>query len=179
MSRHIVLNSSRTSFADHAIAIDRLSYPTEALHLTQLDRIVQLRPSMHYLDGLDAIEADSKRAAKSAQEAGQEGEETDGEEKKEAPAKKAQSFSVSIKGNSGAMGPGGPGGQGMGPPTSDRDVLMASRRRAEGESWVELDWRGYADQRWKAEVQRKAEEQLYAKGTTRLKCQTKPREYLP
>lgn len=132
----------------------RRTYPhAEALHLTQLDRILQLRPSMHHLDGLDALEAEDKRNAAKAFASEQTGNESEGGEGAPHPAaaakkekKTAYNVGVKFNGTPGGPGAGGGGGfggrgQGDGPGYDARDALMASRRRAEGENWVELDWR--------------------------------------
>jgi DNA-directed RNA polymerase-3 subunit RPC5 len=115
----------------------------KALHLTPVDSILQLRPSMHYLDALDAIAQQEKRRAQA-----EPGEETDdgstaedvgkGSAKaKEKEKKKAQSLSVSIRADSGG---GSLGARGKGGVTDSRDLLMLADREAESERWIDLDW---------------------------------------
>lgn len=108
-----------------------------ALHLTPLHSILQLRPSMHYLDGLDDLADAEKRRVPSG--GGGDGEEEEGGEAAAAaaPAKKVQNINVTIRG-----GPDGPGGgRGGAGPMDSRDLLMAAQREAEAEKWVNLDWR--------------------------------------
>ncbi|CAO1632379.1 unnamed protein product [Parajaminaea phylloscopi] len=153
----------------------------QALHLTHLDRVVQLRPSMHHLDGLDILEAQEKRSTARLHGAGEdsdaEGAEAEQAKEQAAKKKKAMSYNVSFQGD-GGRGPGGPGGGGAN--TSEKDQLMASKRRAEAEEWVDLEWRdlhGRAQHR--SEVLNLFSSQLFAGSKTKLKCKTKPRDYLP
>ncbi|PWN20769.1 hypothetical protein BCV69DRAFT_287525 [Microstroma glucosiphilum] len=162
----------------------------QALHLTQLDRILQLRPSMHHLDGLDALEAEDKRNAAKAFAGEQTGNESEGGEGAPHPAaaakkekKTAYNVGVKFNGTPGGPGAGGGGGfggrgQGDGPGYDARDALMASRRRAEGENWVELEWRDLHGHH-KEDVQATISSQLFAGSKAKLKCRTKPRDYLP
>lgn len=136
--------------AAEAAHLTSLRSCTDALHLTHLDRIVQLRPSMHHLDGMDAIDAEEKRnsARRGAggfttgdeEEAGGDEEGASAAAAAAAKKKKAQSVNVSIK-DGGAAG-GGRGGQGGQGTTQDsKDQLMQSKRAAEGEDWIDLEWR--------------------------------------
>lgn len=152
------------------------SISTEALHLTQLDRVLQLRPSMHYLDGLDEMEAETKRLASKGGPVEEDADDADEDAKKATPVKKNQSISQSIKAGSGASGPGGPG---MNGPFFDGNALMAPYRKAQGENWIELDWRDSKDLKYKDEVKEIVEKGLFASGRSELKCRTRPREYLP
>lgn len=161
------------SFARHIIH-------TEALHLTHLDRVVQLRPSMHHLDGLDTMEAQAKRMEAKAN-ADEEGSDND-EAAAAAAAKKKKptSVNVTVKGEAGQSGGqpgrGGPGG-GAGPMDA-KDTLMAAKRLAEAENWVDLEWRD-AQGRHAGEVKNIMAAQLFAGSKRELKCTTKARDYLP
>jgi DNA-directed RNA polymerase-3 subunit RPC5 len=95
---------------------------------------------MHYLDALDAMAQQEKRRAQA-----EPGEETDegsmtedagkAKEKKKAVA---QNLSVSVRGDQG----GGPSGaRGKGVVSDSRDVLMLADREAEGERWIDLEWK--------------------------------------
>lgn len=96
---------------------------------------------MHYLDGLDVLEAQAKRSTARALDIEGESdvERTEAERAKEQAAKKKKvmSYNVSFQGEGGRRGSAGPVGAGM----SDKDHLMASKRRAEAEEWVDLEWR--------------------------------------
>lgn len=144
-----------------------------ALHLTQLDRIVQLRPSMHHLDGLDAIDKEEKRNA--ARLSAQTDDEESEAEKKPAGAKApAQGFNVAVRV---AGGRDGAGGGGM---TDRGDALMAAQHRAEAESWLDLQWRDlHGGERDKQQVQEILSSQLFAGSKTRLTCATRAADYLP
>jgi hypothetical protein len=103
---------------------------------------VQLRPSMHYLDALDSLAQQEKRRAQA--EPGEdldEGSTTEDGGKGSSRVKekkKAQSLSVSIRGDQG----GGPlGARGKGAVADSRDLLMLADREAEGERWIDLDWK--------------------------------------
>ncbi|PWN28824.1 hypothetical protein BDZ90DRAFT_217884 [Jaminaea rosea] len=152
----------------------------QALHLTHLDRVVQLRPSMHHLDGLDTMEAQAKRMEAKAN-ADEEGSDND-EAAAAAAAKKKKptSVNVTVKGEAGQSGGqpgrGGPGG-GAGPMDA-KDTLMAAKRLAEAENWVDLEWRD-AQGRHAGEVKNIMAAQLFAGSKRELKCTTKARDYLP
>ncbi|UZJ55950.1 hypothetical protein CBS101457_005270 [Exobasidium rhododendri] len=146
----------------------------KALHLTPVDSILQLRPSMHYLDALDAIALQEKRRAQA-----EPGDETDegsmtedgGKTSKIKEKKKAQSLSVSVRGDQG----GGPlGARGKGGVTDSRDLLMLADREAEGERWIDLDWKDETTD----ESKKTFDAQLFASSKTPLDCKTRPREFL-
>lgn len=110
----------------------------EALHLTPLDNIIQLRSSMHYLDALDAMAQQEKRRAQA--EPGDDTDEgsmaEDGGKTKE--KKKAQNLSVSVRGDAGG---GATGSRCKGAIMDPRDLLMLADREAESERWIDLDWK--------------------------------------
>lgn len=151
----------------------------QALHLTQLDRVVQLRPSMHHLDGLDAIDREDKRSAarySAAATAQTDDEESDApakaQQKKAAAAASAasQGYSVSVR-VAGSRDGAGPSAQ---------EALMAAQHRAEAEKWLELKWKDmYGMDRDKRDVQEVMSQQLFADNKTRLRCVTRPADYLP
>lgn len=163
----------------------------QALHLTRLESIVQLRPSMNYLDALDeAREAEKRRdRAALAGELGSDEEDEDELIEMEAPgegssrksAKKdvkkptAQTLSVALRTDPNAKKGGGMGmGMGGGGSSEARDLLMAAQREADAERWIDLEWR---DQR-SHEAQQIFDAQLFAGSKTALTCKTKPRDYL-
>lgn len=129
----------------------------DAMHLTPLDAVVQLRPSLHYLDAMDAAAESEKRrerALAAGEAASSESEEdapdaeagASSKRKKEptAPQKKAQTLQVSLRADPNApQRPGPGGGRGGEPPRGDQSAqLMASQRAAEAERWVDLEWKG-------------------------------------
>ncbi|EPQ27381.1 uncharacterized protein PFL1_04920 [Pseudozyma flocculosa PF-1] len=162
----------------------------QALHLTPLSSVVQLRPSMHYLDALDeAREAEKRRdRAAAAGEAGSDDDDDDdliemeatgpGSTRKKAAKKEdkkpaAQTLSVAMRGDPNAA-KGGAGGGGGGGGSEGRDHLMAAQREADAERWIDLEWRDEES----AEAQEAFQAQLFAGSKKKLVCQTKPREYL-
>ena len=103
-----------------------------AMHLTRLDGVLQLRPSLHHLDAMDAAENEQKRRMKDGADSG--GEEAGPPGSK--AASKARALNVSIKED-----PNQGGARAKGNPFVDhREKIMASQRDAENEPWVELDW---------------------------------------
>ncbi len=162
-----------------------------ALHLTRLESIVQLRPSMNYLDAIDEAREAEKRRDRAAL-AGEIGSDEEDEEElieMEAPgegssrskAKKdvkkptAQTLSVALRTDPNAKKGGGMGmGSGSGSGSEARDHLMAAQREADAERWIDLEWR---DER-SHEAQQIFDAQLFAGSKTPLTCKTKPREYL-
>ncbi|CDU26313.1 related to RPC37-RNA polymerase III subunit C37 [Sporisorium scitamineum] len=163
----------------------------QALHLTRLESIVQLRPSMNYLDALDeAREAEKRRdRAAMAGELGSDEEDEDELIETEAPgegssrsksAKKdvkkptAQTLSVALRTDPNAKKAGGMGMGGGGSGSEARDLLMAAQREADAERWIDLEWR---DER-SHEAQHIFDAQLFAGSKTPLTCKTKPRDYL-
>ncbi|KAN0065596.1 hypothetical protein ACQY0O_000719 [Thecaphora frezii] len=152
----------------------------QALHLTPLSSVVQLRPSMHYLDALDeAREAEKRRdRAAAAGEAASDDEDEDeliemeaGARRKSAGKKEdkkpaAQTLSVAMRGDPNAMKGGGTGSE-------SRDNLMAAQREADAERWIDLKWRDEHE-----EEAKEAKSRLFAGSKKRLTCTTKPREYL-
>ncbi|SPO24494.1 related to RPC37 - RNA polymerase III subunit C37 [Ustilago trichophora] len=162
----------------------------QALHLTRLESIVQLRPSMNYLDAIDEAREAEKRRDRAAL-AGEIGSDEEDEEElieMEAPgegssrskAKKdvkkpaAQTLSVALRTDPNAAQKGGGMGMGGGSGSEARDQLMAAQREADAERWVDLEWR---DER-SLEAQQIFDAQLFAGSKTALKCKTKPRQYL-
>ncbi|KAJ9479446.1 hypothetical protein PHBOTO_002923 [Pseudozyma hubeiensis] len=161
----------------------------QALHLTRLESIVQLRPSMNYLDALDeAREAEKRRErAALAGELGSDEEDEDeliemeapGEGSSRSKAKKdvkkptAQTLSVALRADPNAKKPGGMmmGGGGT---SETRDLLMAAQREADAERWIDLDWREQGSH----EAQQIFDAQLFAGAKTALTCKTRPRDYL-
>lgn len=159
----------------------------QALHLTRLESIVQLRPSMNYLDAIDeAREAEKRRdRAAAAGEIGSDEEDEDEliemeapregstrSKKKEVKKPTAQTLSVALRTDPNAKKGGG---MGMGGGISEaRDQLMAAQREADAERWVDLEWRDERSQ----EAQQIFDTQLFAESKTPLVCKTKPREYL-
>ncbi|KAJ1018340.1 hypothetical protein NDA18_006495 [Ustilago nuda] len=159
----------------------------QALHLTRLESIVQLRPSMNYLDAIDeAREAEKRRdRATAAGEIGSDEEDEDeliemeapGEgstrsKKKEVKKPAVQTLSVALRTDPNAKKGGG---MSMGGGISEaRDQLMAAQREADAERWVDLEWRDERSQ----EAQQIFDAQLFAENKTPLVCKTKPREYL-
>jgi DNA-directed RNA polymerase-3 subunit RPC5 len=99
-----------------------------------------MRPSMHYLDALDAMAQQEKRRAQA--EPGDETDEgsitEDGGKAKEKKKAAAQNLSVSVRDNQ-AVGPSGARGKGV--VSDSRDALMQAERDAEGERWIDLDWK--------------------------------------
>lgn len=168
----------------------------QALHLTRLKSIVQLRPSMNYLDAIDEAREAEKRRDRAALAGEIVSDEEDEEEliEMEAPgqgssrskAKKdvkkpaAQTLSVALRTDPNAAQKGGGMGMGMGmgmgggSGSEARDQLMAAQREADAERWVDLEWR---DER-SLEAQQIFNAQLFAGSKTPLRCKTKPREYL-
>lgn len=163
----------------------------QALHLTRLESIVQLRPSMNYLDALDEAREAEKRRDRAAM-AGELGSDEEDEEElieMEAPgegssrsskaARKdvkkptAQTLSVALRTDPNAKKGGG--GMSMGGGSSEaRDLLMAAQREADAERWIDLEWRDENSH----EVQQIFDAQLFAGSKTPLTCKTKPRDYL-
>ena len=167
----------------------------QALHLTRLESIVQLRPSMNYLDAMDEAREAEKRRDRAAA-AGELGSDEDDEDElieMEAPgagpsrskAKKdvkkptAQTLSVALRTDPNAKKGGGMGmgmgmGMGGGGSSEARDLLMAAQREADAERWVDLEWRDEGS----LEAQQIFDAQLFAASKTPLTCKTKPRDYL-
>lgn len=161
----------------------------QALHLTRLESIVQLRPSMNYLDAIDeAREAEKRRdRAALAGELGSDEEddeeliemEAPGEGSSRSKAKKdvkkptAQTLSVALRTDPNAKKGGGMG-MGGGSGSEARDHLMAAQREADAERWIDLEWR---DER-SHEAQQIFDAQLFAGSKDPLACKTKPRDYL-
>jgi DNA-directed RNA polymerase III subunit RPC5 len=157
----------------------------KAVHLTPVDSVHQLRPSMHYIDALEALKRQQDKAAEEQNRA----EEDDEEEARPngasaQKARKTQSLNVSIRNDGssssgtrqGANGGPGGGGSGGGAGGDSRDYLMQAEREAESERWIPLDWK--MDER-SDEARKTFDSHLFAVDkTTRLQCKTKPREYL-
>lgn len=119
---------------------------------------------MHHLDGLDQMEKEDKRNMARMAAAQTDEEESDAPEKKPPPVR-------NISGS--AINRDGPG-------ANEKDALMAAQNRAEAESWVELKWKDmHGGERDKREVQEVLSQQLFAKSRTRLRCVTRPADYLP
>ncbi len=163
----------------------------QALHLSRLESIVQLRPSMDYLDALDEAREAERRRDRAALAGELDSDEEDEEEliemeapgegssrskaKKDAKKPAAQTLSVALRTDPNAKKGGGIGmGSGSGTGSEARDLLMAAQREAEAERWLDLEWR---DER-SHEAQQIFRAQLFAGSQTPLTCKTKPREYL-
>ncbi|SPO23710.1 related to RPC37 - RNA polymerase III subunit C37 [Ustilago trichophora] len=162
----------------------------QALHLTRLESIVQLRPSMNYLDAIDEAREAEKRRDRAAL-AGEIGSDEEDEEeliemeapgegssrsktKKDVKKPAAQTLSVALRTDPNAVQKGGGMGMGGGSGSEARDQLMAAQREADAERWVDLEWR---DER-SLEAQQIFDAQLFAGSKAPLTCKTKPREYL-
>lgn len=162
----------------------------QALHLTRLESIVQLRPSMNYLDAIDEAREAEKRRDRAAL-AGEVGSDEEDEEeliemeapgegssrsksKKDAKKPAAQTLSVALRTDPNAAKKGGGMGMGGGSNSEARDQLMAAQREADAERWIDLEWR---DER-SLEAQQIFDAQLFAGSKAPLTCKTKPREYL-
>jgi DNA-directed RNA polymerase-3 subunit RPC5 len=153
-----------------------------ALHLTAVDSMHQMRPSMHYLDAKDALKRQDER-----RKAGDD-EDEDLDEEGEQPAKKsessntkrkAQSINVTLRGESAGNRGGGSstpvGGIRSGPAVGDsRDHLMRADREAESERWVNLNWKDETS----AEAAKIRNSQMFASSKTLLKCKTRPKDFL-
>lgn len=156
-----------------------------AVHLTPVDSVHQLRPSMHYIDALEALKRQQDKAAEEKNRA----EDDEEEERRQIgtansqKARKAQNLNVSIRsdGNSSSSSAAAAAanrqGAGFGSGGGDsRDHLMQAEREAESERWISLDWK--MDER-SDEARKTFDSHLFAiDRTTRLQCKTKPREYL-
>lgn len=150
------------------------SWHTGALHLTPLNSVLQLRPSLHYLDANDQAEAESKRRAREA-DAGSMSD--DGGAASKAKQAKARSVTVTVRedpnstrGRSGTQGGGSVAGQ-----TSDaREKMMAVQREAEAEPWKDLSWLREETE----EARRTFSAQLFAGSKKQLACSSKPSDYL-
>ncbi|PWN51070.1 hypothetical protein IE53DRAFT_386587 [Violaceomyces palustris] len=149
----------------------------QALHLTPLDSIVQLRPSMHYLDALDeAKEAEKRRDRAAAAGESISDEEDEADVPMSGPAKKkeekkpaAQTLSVAMRADPNAKKPIPGAGS-----TEARDHLMAAQREADAERWLDIEWR----HEWSDEAADVFQNQLFAQSKDPLECLTRPREYL-
>lgn len=161
----------------------------QALHLTRLESIVQLRPSMNYLDAIDeAREADKRRErAALAGELGSDEEDEDDLIEMEAPgegssrskpkkdAKKPTATAINVTLRTDVnMKKGGGMMMGSSGSSEARDQLMAAQREADAERWIDLDWRDENT----PEAQQIFDAQLFAGSKTPLTCKTKPRDYL-
>ncbi|PWN31990.1 uncharacterized protein FA14DRAFT_162298 [Meira miltonrushii] len=149
----------------------------KAVHLTPVDSVHQLRPSMHYIDALEALKRQQDKAAEEQNRAEDEDEE-DARPNGAQKARKAQSLNVSIRndGSSSSTARQGAGVGGGGAGGDSRDYLMQAEREAESERWISLDWK--MDER-SDEARKTFDSHLFAVDkTTRLQCKTKPREYL-
>ncbi|KAI3487348.1 hypothetical protein L1887_48769 [Cichorium endivia] len=161
----------------------------QALHLSRLESIVQLRPSMDYLDALDEAREAERRRDRAALAGELDSDEEDEEEliemeapgegssrskaKKDAKKPAAQTLSVALRTDPNAKKGGGIGmGSGSGTGSEARDLLMAAQREAEAERWLDLEWR---DER-SHEAQQIFNAQLFAASQTPLTCKTKPRD---
>ncbi|PWN40362.1 hypothetical protein IE81DRAFT_331697 [Ceraceosorus guamensis] len=136
-----------------------------ALHLTPLDSVLQLRPSMHYLDGLDV------------------------QARKEAKADRGEEDDSGGEGGGGAAGAAGKGNGSASAAAAKRSIvnvtsrsgedtkqnIMRTQHEAEAESWIELAWKTEET----SEAQKVFESQLFASTKTPLQCTTKMREFLP
>lgn len=164
----------------------------QALHLTRLRSIVQLRPSMNYLDAIDEAREAEKRRDRAALAGEAESDQEDEEELIEmeasssrsraaaAAAKKdvkkpiAQTLSVALRGDPNAKKTGSGMGPSSGSGSEARDHLMAAQREADAERWLQLDWQHdntpQSDQVF--------ESKLFATTHTLLECKTRPRDYL-
>ncbi|CAO1617985.1 unnamed protein product [Sympodiomycopsis kandeliae] len=141
-----------------------------ALHLTPLDRIVQLRPSMHHLDGLDSIEKEEKRNA-ARMNAQTDDEESEAESKPPAAQQQSAGYNISVRVASGGRDGG----------AIEKDVLMSAKHKAEAEDWIQLSWKdlhGYDNDR--LQVQDVMSKQLFVQSRkNKLDCVTRPADYLP
>ena len=162
----------------------------QALHLTRLESIVQLRPSMNYLDAIDEAREAEKRRDRAALAGELDSDEEDEDEliemeapgagssrsksKKDVKKPAAQTLSVALRTDPNAAKKGGGMGMGGGSGSEARDHLMAAQREADAERWLDLEWR---DER-SLEAQQIFDAQLFAGSKTPLTCKTKPREYL-
>lgn len=108
-----------------------------ALHLTHLDSVQQLRPSMHYLDGLDAIDkAEKKRNATNAGD-DEGGSGASDSESGAAPSSSSAKADTAAARRKGALQVSAT----MGAKSADgKDNIMQAQREAEAENWVELEW---------------------------------------
>ncbi|KIS68987.1 uncharacterized protein UMAG_02966 [Mycosarcoma maydis] len=162
----------------------------QALHLTRLESIVQLRPSMNYLDALDEAREAEKRRDRAAMAGEFDSDEEDEDEliemeapgegssrsksaKKDAKKPTAQTLSVALRTDPNAKKGGGMG-IGGGGSSEARDMLMAAQREADAERWIDLEWRDEGSH----EAQQVFDTQLFASSKTALTCHTKPRDYL-
>lgn len=160
----------------------------QALHLTKLKSIVQLRPSMNYLDAIDEAREAEKRRDRAAL-AGEAESEEDEEEliemeapgpgssrsrtKKDTKKPVAQTLSVALRGDpnakkTGSMGPS------SGTGSEARDHLMAAQREADAERWIDLEWK-HDNTHESTQV---FNNQLFAHSQAPLDCKTRPRDYL-
>lgn len=151
----------------------------KAVHLTPVDSVHQLRPSMHYIDALEALKRQQDKALEEQNRAEDEDDEDarpNGAGSNAQKARKAQSLNVSFRndGSSSSANRQGAGGGGAG--GDSRDYLMQAEREAESEKWISLDWK--MDEK-SDEARKTFDSHLFAVDkTTRLQCKTKPREYL-
>lgn len=163
----------------------------QALHLTQLSSIVQLRPSMNYLDAIDEAREAEKRRDRAALAGELDSDEEDeneliemeapGEGSSRSKAKKdvkkptAQTLSVALRTDVNVKkGAGMMMNSNTGSGSEARDLLMAAQREADAERWLDLEWRDENSE----EAQRIFDAQLFAGSKTLLTCKTKPRDYL-
>lgn len=162
----------------------------QALHLTRLESIVQLRPSMNYLDAIDEAREAEKRRDRAALAGEIDSDEEDEDEliemeapgegssrskaKKEAKKPTAQNLNVALRTDPNAFKKGGGVGMGGGSGSEARDQLMAAQREADAERWLDLEWRDEHSH----EAQQVFDAQLFAGSKTPLTCKTKPRDYL-
>lgn len=150
----------------------------KAVHLTPVDSVHQLRPSMHYIDALEALKRQQDKAAEEQNRA--EDEDDDDVRPNGASnaqkARKAQSLNVSIRNDGSSSSATRQGASGGNPGGDSRDYLMQAEREAESERWISLDWK--MDEK-SDEARKTFDSHLFAVDkTTRLQCKTKPREYL-
>ncbi|CEH14055.1 RNA Polymerase C (III) 37 kDa subunit [Ceraceosorus bombacis] len=135
-----------------------------ALHLTPLDSVLQLRPSMHYLDGLDVQARKEAKADRGEEDdSGAEGGGGGGASGKvngSASAAAAKRSIVNVTNRSGE---------------DTKQNIMRTQHEAEAESWIELAWKTEET----SEAQKVFESQLFASTKTPLQCTTKMREFLP
>ncbi|PWY99609.1 hypothetical protein BCV70DRAFT_200542 [Testicularia cyperi] len=164
----------------------------QALHLTELSSVVQLRPSMNYLDAIDEARETERRRDRAAQAGELDSDEdddaddliemeapaagADGRSKSKKDVKKpvAQTLNVALRGDPNAKKPGGAGPIGPMTGSEARDNLMAAQREAEAEKWIDMEWRDEFSQA-RNDVYYA---QMFAATKVPLDCKTKPREYL-
>ncbi|KDN40686.1 hypothetical protein K437DRAFT_227221 [Tilletiaria anomala UBC 951] len=137
-----------------------------ALHLTNLNHVLQLRPSLHHLDANDIAEADARRRQREGGPDGA-GSGDEGGAGSGRAAAKARAVTVSVKEDANSSTKSGAVGDKW-------EEMMLAQRKAEGEPWIPLTWLNEET----PQAKKTFNAQLFAGSKTQLACTAAPADYL-